>query len=148
MLRYAKFTFGCLVVAAMVAPLIIYPVSVKYFGLEPPLTLYPTVLGTTIIWLTVTFLTRPVGDKKLSEFYRVIHPGGPGWKKYRNKYPEIKPDESYGKQFVNWICGIISIYAVMNGTGSIIFHEYLKGIVVLLVAFAAGYIIYLNLKKS
>ena len=135
-------------IAAMIAPLIIYPVSVKYFGLEPPLTLYPTVLGTTIIWLAATFLTRPVGDKKLSEFYRVIHPGGPGWKKYRNKYPEIKPDESYGKQFVNWICGIISIYAVMNGTGSIIFHEYLKGIVVLLVAFAAGYIIYLNLKKS
>ena len=135
-------------IAAMIAPLIIYPISVKYFGLEPPLTLYPTVLGTTIIWLAVTFLTKPVDDKKLSEFYWVIHPGGSGWKKFRIKYPEIKPDANYGKQFVNWICGIISIYAVMNGTGSIIFHEYLKGIVVLLIGFAAGYIIYKNLKHS
>jgi Na+/proline symporter len=135
-------------IAAMLAPLIIYPVSVKYFGLEPPLTLYPTVLGTTIIWLAVTFLTKPVHEKKLAQFYRVIHPGGPGWKGYRTKYPEIQPDTHYGRQLINWICGIIAIYAVMNGTGSIIFHDYVKGAITLVIAFAAGYVIYLNLKKS
>jgi len=135
-------------IAAMIAPLVIYPVSVKYFGLEPPLTLYPTVLGTTIIWLTVTFITKPVNDKTLAQFYRMIHPGGPGWKILRTRFPEIQPDTHYGKQFVNWICGIISIYAVMHGTGSIIFHEYVKGIVILLVALFAGFIIYLNMKKS
>jgi SSS family solute:Na+ symporter len=135
-------------IAAMIAPVIIYPVSVKYFGLEPPLTLYPTVLGTTIIWLAVTFITKPVDGSKLARFYKVIHPGGPGWKKYKSAFPEIQPDTHYGRQLVNWICGIISIYAVMNGTGKVIFHEYLKGIAILLVAIVAGYIIYLNIKKS
>ena len=134
-------------IAAMIAPLIIYPVSVKFMGLRPPMTLYPTVLGTTIIWLAVTFVTKPVKHKTLSEFYRKVHPGGPGWKKYRLIFPEIKPDGQYGRQFVNWICGIISIYAVMNGAGSIIFHEYLKGIIVLLIAFASGYVIYVNLRR-
>ncbi len=134
-------------IAAMVAPLVIYPVSVKCFGLEPPLTLYPTVLGTTVIWLMVTFLTRPADEKTLARFYRIIHPGGPGWKIFRKKFPQIQPDTRYGKQFINWICGIISIYAVMNGTGSIIFHEFIKGIVILAVAFSAGFLIYMNLKK-
>ncbi len=135
-------------IAAMIAPLVIYPVSVKYFGLEPPLTLYPTVLGTTIIWLAVTFVTKPVHDKTLARFYHVIHPGGPGWKAYRSKFPEVQPDTRYGKQLINWICGIVSIYAVMNGTGSIIFHEYIRGAAALFLAFISGFVIYLNLRKS
>lgn len=135
-------------IAAMIAPLIIYPVSVKYFGLKPPLTLYPTVLGTTIIWLAVTFITKPVKEKTLAQFYRVIHPGGPGWKLFRTKFPAIQPDKHYGRQMVSWICGIIAIYAVMSGTGSIIFHDYLKGIAAILLAFGSGFVIYFNLSRS
>ena len=133
-------------ISAMIAPLIIYPLSVKYLHLESPLTLYPTVIGTTIIWILVTFLTKPVQFNKLAEFYKKIHPGGPGWKKFRNELPEIKPDSGYLNQFINWICGMVSIYLVMYGTGSILFHEYLKGIISLAIAFVAGFIIFLNLK--
>ncbi len=134
-------------ISAMLAPLIIYPLSVKFLHLESPLTLYPTVIGTTIIWLIVTFLTKPVKHGKLVEFYKVIHPGGPGWRKFRVEFPEIKPDGGYLKQFVNWFCGILAIYLVMYGTGSIIFHEYFKGLISLSIAFVTGYIIFLNLRN-
>ncbi|MBP9005426.1 MAG: Na+:solute symporter, partial [Candidatus Marinimicrobia bacterium] len=46
-------------IAAMIAPLIIYPIARYKFGLQSPITLYPVVLGTTIVWLLVTFLTKP-----------------------------------------------------------------------------------------
>lgn len=35
---------------------------------------------TTLSWLIVTFLTHPVNDDTLRNFYRKIRPGGPGWK--------------------------------------------------------------------
>ncbi len=67
-------------IAAMIAPLIIYPLARYTMHLQPPLTLYPTVLGTTIVWLVVTYLTKPTEENKLIEFYRRVYPGGRGWK--------------------------------------------------------------------
>ena len=36
---------------------------------------------TTVAWLSVTLLTKPVEKKTLRSFYTLVHPGGPGWKK-------------------------------------------------------------------
>lgn len=36
---------------------------------------------TTFAWLTVTLLTKPAEKKTLRSFYKLVHPGGPGWKK-------------------------------------------------------------------
>lgn len=36
---------------------------------------------TTVAWVSVTFLTRPSDQKTLRSFYRLVKPGGPGWKK-------------------------------------------------------------------
>ena len=67
-------------ISATIAPLIIYPIAKYYFGMQSPMTLYPIVLGTTIVWLLVTFLTRPTRKDTLLYFYKRIHPGGLGWR--------------------------------------------------------------------
>ena len=42
---------------------------------------FPLIVGiTTIIWLSVTFVTQPESKKTLRNFYRRIQPGGSGWK--------------------------------------------------------------------
>jgi Na+/proline symporter len=38
------------------------------------------ILITTAAWITVTVFTRPTDEEKLRKFFRLIHPGGPGWK--------------------------------------------------------------------
>ncbi len=135
-------------IAAMVAPFIFYPISTYYFQLEAPITLYPTVAGSTLVWLVVTFITKPTDEKTLNKFYKKVHPGGIGWRKFAKKFPEIKKDSGYGRLFVNWLCGIVAIYAALYGTGKIIFAEYLKGIIAISLTVGMGVIIYFNVKSQ
>ncbi len=72
-------------ISAMIAPLVIYPIAKYGFGLESPITLYPIVFGTTIVWLIVTYITKPVDENKLIEFYKRTYPGGIGWKRISEK---------------------------------------------------------------
>ncbi len=135
-------------ITAMSVPLIVYPIAKYGYGLESPITLYPTVLVTTIVWILVTYLTKPTDKKTLEKFYRKIHPGGIGWRILSKRYPEVKPDSGYGTLFVNWFLGIVVIYSTLYGTGQIIFEEYLSGTLALLLSIIAGTVIYLNLKKK
>lgn len=54
----------------------------KFYAYDPSETfkILSAVGITTIAWVSVTFLTKPVDDKTLRSFYRRIRPGGPGWK--------------------------------------------------------------------
>jgi SSS family solute:Na+ symporter len=135
-------------ISAMIAPLIIYPVAVYGFGMESPMTLYPIVLGTTLVWLVVTFLTKPTDEKKLISFYKRTYPGGAGWKHIQKLLPELKQNNHFGRLLINWIMGIILIYASLFGVGKIIFAEYLSGILILILGFLAAFVIYFNLKKQ
>lgn len=135
-------------ISAMIAPLIIYPIAKYGFGLESPITLFPIVLGTTLVWVVVTFITKPEKEEILKNFYEKIHPGGFGWKKFAKKYPNVKPDSGYATLFVNWILGIIVIYMTLFATGRIIFKDYLQGLISLAIAVVSGIIIYLNFKKQ
>ncbi len=133
-------------ISAMIAPLIIYPVSVYGFGMESPMTLYPTVIGTTLVWLIVTFITKPTDEKKLMSFYERTYPGGVGWKHIQSLLPETKQNNYFGRTLVNWIMGIILVYASLFGVGNIIFADFLTGIIILLIGAGAAAVIYFNLK--
>ncbi len=134
-------------ITAMLAPLVIYPIARYHFGIEPPLTLYPTVLGTTIVWLAVTFMTKPVEEKTLLEFFRRTHPGGIGWKHIAAKLPDVKGDTGFGRLFLNWVLGVVAVYSFLFSIGWILFGEYSKGVPTLLVGIICATIIYFDFKK-
>jgi SSS family solute:Na+ symporter len=134
-------------IAAMAAPLVIYPVSKLFFHLESPLTLYPVVAGTTAVWLVVTFLTRPTDRSTLKAFYAKVHPGGSGWKPVRKECPGVVADEGMGNLFVNWLCGIVLVYSFLFGAGALLFGKIVSGSILLAVGILAAGIIALNLKK-
>ncbi|TKD65180.1 sodium:solute symporter family protein [Flavobacterium sp. ASW18X] len=70
-------------------------ISIVFWQLEEPLFLaddaiFPVwskfllvVLLTTLVWLAITFLTKPEDLQVLKAFYQRTQPGGPGWKKIR-----------------------------------------------------------------
>ncbi|MFA3782199.1 sodium:solute symporter family protein [Melioribacteraceae bacterium 4301-Me] len=134
-------------ITAMVAPLIIYPIARYKFGLQPPLTLYPTVLGTTIIWIIATYITKPVSETKLIEFYKRTYPGGLGWKRISDKLPEIKTQKGFLRLIINWILGVIMVYSALFGIGKIIFADFIAGLSFILIALIAAIIIYFNLNR-
>ena len=94
-----------------------------------------TVLVSTVIWLTVTFVTRPEPAEVLDSFYHRVRPGGPGW-------ATVSQRLGYGREstpggalaWTNWIAGIIAVYATLFGIGKLIFGEWMTGGIMLAVA--------------
>jgi Na+/proline symporter len=135
-------------ISAMIAPLIIYPIAVYVFKMESPMTLYPIVIGTTLVWIAVTFLTKPTDEKKLISFYKRTYPGGIGWKHIEKQVPGVKQETHFVRLLVNWIMGLVLVYSSLFGIGKIIFADYLSGFFILLFGAVAAGIIYFNIKKE
>lgn len=129
-------------IVATLTPFVVY--GVLYFGefsVKFPETLYIIVPVTSLAWIVTVFITKPVDELKLRNFYQKVHPGGIGWKSISEKYPDITPDRGYGLLFIDWVCGIILVYMFLFGIGKIIFGEYLAGIIFLILGFTSGMII-------
>ncbi len=134
--------------SAMVAPYFIYPFLKIKYNLDFETSLLIIVVWSTLIWLIVTFLTRPVDRETLHAFYARVHPGGAGWKSVASELPGVKGDTGYVRLFVNWILGCALVLLALIGTGKIIFGEYLAGAVYFAFALVAAFVIYRNLSKA
>jgi hypothetical protein len=88
-----------------------------------------------------------VEERKLIEFFQRTHPGGIGWRKIQKLIPEVTGDSGFGRVFINWLLGIVLVYAFLFGIGQIIFQEYFSGLLILSGGIFAGVGINLNLKK-
>ncbi|MBN2263020.1 MAG: Na+:solute symporter [Prolixibacteraceae bacterium] len=134
--------------AAMLAPYFIYPVLYYKFKLNFETSLIYIVVWSTLVWLAVTFLTKPTNNEKLKSFYSKVHPGGWGWKKIATQLPHIKGDSGYGRLFANWLLGCLLVMLSLFGTGKIIFGEHTEALFYFVLALVSAWLIYRNLKKT
>jgi SSS family solute:Na+ symporter len=93
---------------------------------------------TTVVWLAVTFLTRPDDEEKLLAFYRKVRPGG-FWgpiarlngRPYRlNVYP-----------FLGWGLALLMILCFLLGVGKLIFMSWAQGAAYLAAGAAAAFLL-------
>ena len=80
-----------------------------------------TVLGTTVIWLAVTFLTRPTDHGRLVAFYRLVRPAGPGWKAIRAEAAAPGSPDRLSLALLGWTLGCVLIYSALFGVGSFLY---------------------------
>jgi SSS family solute:Na+ symporter len=111
-------------IAAMVTPLVTYGCLRLWTRIEFPDTLFVIVGVTTVVWLAVTFLTRPVELATLQTFYRRVHPGGPGWGPVARTLPEVKPDTGLARLFGSWLAGVVLIYSALFAVGKLLLGDY------------------------
>ncbi|MFQ5797226.1 MAG: sodium:solute symporter family protein [Bacteroidota bacterium] len=128
-------------ISAMVAPLVAYAYVKFYSSIQFPESLFFIVAFTTVVWLIVTVLTRPVDEDRLIAFYRRVHPGGLLWRRIARKVPEVMSDSGYGMLALDWLCGVVLVYAVLFGIGKIIFGDVMGALLYLTVAAVAGGVI-------
>ena len=133
-------------ISAMMTPFLTLPV-VKYFGIAFPFSLYYLVGTTTVVWLIVTFLTKPTDEEKLKEFYRTVYPGGVLWKKISVLLPEVKGDSGFARMFLNWFLGVILVYTSLFGIGSLIFGFYINALIYLSVAAVCLFVVLKNISR-
>jgi hypothetical protein len=131
----------------MIAPFFGYAYIKFFTKVTFPETLFYIVAFTTISWLIATFITKPVDREHLLNFYRRVHPGGIGWRKISTEVNDTKGDSGYFYLFIDWISGIVLVYAMLFGIGKIVLGEYLPGLVYIIIGFLAGFVIYFDFTK-
>ncbi|MDZ7372934.1 MAG: Na+:solute symporter [candidate division KSB1 bacterium] len=102
-----------------------------------PWTLLYTVPVSLVIWLAVTLLTDPVAEDQLLEFYRRVHPGGPGWRRIAARLQGIQLDNVSlftRKNIAGSLLGIVAVYSVLLGFGKLILSGATSGLLLLLLA--------------
>lgn len=87
------------------------------------ISLIATVLTTSIVWLTVTFLTTPTDAATLEKFYRLTRPAGPGWTAVRERTGLPASPDSLPQSFLAWILGCCFVYSALFGVGSLLYGK-------------------------
>jgi Na+/proline symporter len=106
-----------------------------------------TVATTTIVWLAVTYLTRPEPEETLIAFYRRTRPSVAGWRPVAAKAPDVRPSTDGLANLVDWIAGCVLIYGVLFGVGKLLLHETLPGLFLLALGGVGGAVIYRDLSR-
>ena len=102
---------------------------------------------TTVVWVAVTFLTRPESKETLVNFYRRVRPARAGWKPVSRMAPDVVPSGGTWSDALDWICGCALIYGALFGTGKILLGEIGVGLVLLGIGAAAGAVIWFDLAR-
>src|SRR5579872_933012 len=102
---------------------------------------------TTIAWLVVTFVTRAESNATLVAFYRRVHPTVYGWKRIAKLAPELPEVKDVAGNAFNWLMGVILVYGCLFGIGKLVFQQWGQGILLLVVAAVAGYLIFWDLSR-
>ncbi len=139
-------------ISAMLAPYVVFPFLKYRLGWDIidhdfEQSLIVIVCWSTIVWVVVTFLTRPTHENKLAEFYKKVHPGGIGWRKYRKKLPEVIGDKGLGYMLMNWLLGCVLVMFTLFGVGKLVFHHYTEAVIYFVIALAGAAGIYYNMSK-
>ena len=96
-----------------------------------------TVFIVTIIWISVTLITKPDDDETLRNFVKKVNPGGPGWAKYSEGVSTEPWPVPIG--ILCMILGCISVYSILFGVGQLIYgHNIGFGLIGLSLASALG----------
>src|SRR5581483_2801415 len=106
-----------------------------------------TVAITTVIWIAVTFLTRPETKDTLVGFYRRVRPSRTGWRPVAEMAPEVVCAGATWTDAVDWICGCALIYGALFGVGKLLLGEVTAGCWLLAMGAAGGAVIWLDLSR-
>jgi hypothetical protein len=108
----------------------IYLYDARVNGLVFPVQLLICVGVVTLVWLLTTLLTKPAETETLRKFYKLCHPGGPGWKKVvlaaraDGDEIDVKNGVTDWKLPIQLLCvflGCIAIYASLFSVGNFVY---------------------------
>ena len=81
---------------------------------------------TVPVALLVTFLTPPVNDETLRDFYNRVRPGRWGWRRIAEKYG-ITRTPYLAKAFVNLLLGLALLFLINFGVGTLLLRSFWLG---------------------
>ena len=108
-----------------------------------------TVGVSTIVWLTVTFLTQPESAETLDRFYRRVRPGGAGWRVVAQRLGfGNDPIPGGVLSWVNWVAGVVAVYSSVFAVGALVTGRRVAAAVYFGLAIVAFALIQRNLRAD
>jgi Na+/proline symporter len=111
------------------------------------LVMITTVAITTVVWLAVTYLTKPEPNEKLVSFYRRTRPSRAGWAPVAALAPDVKASSGGLANLVDWIAGCALVYGALFGVGKLLLHDTMPGLILLAISAISGFVIYRDLSR-
>jgi Na+/proline symporter len=132
---------AALIASAIVGSVCYLPAIVA--GDDPNATakrLLITVAATTIVWIAVTFLTKPESEATLKRFYERVRPSGAGWAPIARLVP-ARSEDRLGIALLDWVAGLGLVYGTLFGIGRIVLGDVGQGIAWCVLALVCGAVI-------
>jgi Na+/proline symporter len=111
-------------------------------------TALTTTALTTLVWLIVTFATKPEPEPVLTSFYRAVRPHVAGWLPVARLAPEIPPTRDLGRNLVSWVLGCAMVYLALFGMGHVLIGPMGEGLLLLSGSGLCAVALYANLARQ
>jgi SSS family solute:Na+ symporter len=109
--------------------------------LSTHVALLVTIAVTTVCWLTTAYLAPATDRAVLVEFYRKVHPFGPGWEDVRREAGMEKvtaAGENVPLALLGWVTGCATIWASLFTVGNFLYGRTAAALACLAVFLVAG----------
>jgi SSS family solute:Na+ symporter len=110
-------------------------------------TALTSTVTTTVVWVIVTFLTKPEPDSILTSFYRKVRPQVTGWRPIAALAPEVAETHDLGRNLWCWVLGTVMTYCALFGVGKMLLFHYAMGSVLLVVGAISAWLISRELSR-
>lgn len=111
-------------------------------------TALTTTLLTSVVWVVVTYCTKPEPQELLRAFYRKVHPDVRGWQPVAVQMPEIPATRDLERNLWCWMLGCVMTYSALFGVGKLLLGHYALGCSLVLVATASAWQLSRELSRS
>jgi len=105
-------------------------------------TALTTTLVTSLIWVGVTMATQPESEEVLLAFYRRVRPDVRGWQPIAKLAPEVPATRDLGANLYAWVLGCVMVYFTLFGTGKVLLHQPISGVILLMAAASSAFLLY------
>src|SRR6266853_805254 len=103
---------------------------------------------TTLVWLIVTYATKPEPEQVLLKFYRDVRPHVSGWQPVARLAPEVPPTRDLGRNLLSWMLGCFMVYMALFGLGHVLLGPFWEGIALLTASAICAGALYSNIARS
>ncbi|MGB1207520.1 MAG: sodium:solute symporter family protein [Chitinophagales bacterium] len=110
-------------IAATIAPFVAYGVSRFVLDIQYPTSFFLTVGFTTVVWLLVTFFTKPTDMKVLQNFYQKVRPDG-NWGPVKHLSNQADKPSQIWSLIICWLSAVAMTYAILFAMGKLVFMDW------------------------
>jgi len=111
-----------------------------------PVRLTIIVVTSTIVWLAVTFMTKPEPTAHLEKFYKRVRPGG-NWGDIAKKHKEIHGLHVGWLEVLGFVSGVACLFTSLFGVGWLCMGKTNNGVIMLVIAAALAAFMFKNIGK-